>query len=96
MKSSEIKTVRSEMLIGTEEMCELLQIGRTALWKWKSSGKIPAPFRVSRRPLLWRRREIEDWINAGMPPAAKWDWSANGGEISRQDTQRKSYGRRAG
>jgi predicted DNA-binding transcriptional regulator AlpA len=87
---------RSEMLIGTEEMCELLGVCRTALWTWRSSGKIPAPLRVSRRPVWWRRREIEDWIMAGMPPLAKWEWKGDGGEIPRQAARRKAYGRRAG
>jgi predicted DNA-binding transcriptional regulator AlpA len=75
-------------LIDTDEMCELLHVGRTALWKWRSSGKIPAPLQVSRRPLYWRRREIEDWIEAGMPPRSKW-------ETLRQDAQR-TVGRRRG
>jgi predicted DNA-binding transcriptional regulator AlpA len=42
-------------------------------WRsWDSAGRIPRPVRLG-RATMWRRRELEDWIEAGCPSRVNWE-----------------------
>lgn len=37
-----------------------------------AAGRLPKPVKIGQR-LLWRRVEIESWLEAGAPDRATWD-----------------------
>ena len=45
--------------------------GRT-WWTWHAAGRIPRPVRIG-RSVLWRAKEIREWIDAGCPPLNEWE-----------------------
>jgi len=59
------------LLIGTAELAALLNVGKTNLHTLRSLGRLPLPIRLGRR-VLWRRSEIERWVEAGCPHLEKW------------------------
>lgn len=58
-------------LIGYKELCRLLDIGKTTLFRQMNLGTIPLGVRVGtcRR---WVLAEIREWIAAGCPKVAEW------------------------
>jgi predicted DNA-binding transcriptional regulator AlpA len=40
--------------------------------RWDKDGNLPSPL-VVERCIRWRRQEILDWCNAGMPPRLEWE-----------------------
>jgi hypothetical protein len=50
----------------------LCSVSRAHWSRLELVGKTPAAIRLGRRK-LWRRREIEHWINSGCPPRAVWE-----------------------
>ena len=66
------------LLINVEQAAALLGVGRSLFYSMHSSGTLgPLPIRLGRR-VLWRRNELEDWINAGCP--ARHEWIQNNNE----------------
>ena len=60
------------LLIGAQDAAELLGMGRTCFYAMESSGRIgPLPIRFGRK-VLWRRGELERWVESGCPPRARW------------------------
>ena len=51
----------------------LLGLARSTFLKLHSAGRVPAPIRLGRR-VLWVRKELEAWVNAGAPSRARWKW----------------------
>jgi predicted DNA-binding transcriptional regulator AlpA len=54
------------------EMLTLLKMSKSAFYRDLALGLVPEGFRIgkSRR---WMRSEIMAWLEAGAPPAAKWE-----------------------
>ena len=67
---------RTKMLLSVKEVCQALDIGRSTLYRLKSSGKVPNPVRIG-GSLKWRKAELEDWIAAGCPPMSRWEWQGD-------------------
>jgi len=40
--------------------------------RWDVEGKMPSPVSIE-RCIRWRRQEILDWCEAGMPPRLDWE-----------------------
>jgi len=60
------------LLLSAEDSAELLGIGRTLFFSMHSSGRLgPLPVKLGRR-VLWNRREIEAWVEAGCPARQQW------------------------
>jgi predicted DNA-binding transcriptional regulator AlpA len=50
-------------------------------WRsWDASGRVPRPIRIGRAK-LWRPLELADWIAAGCPPQAAWEWEPRTGRV---------------
>ena len=62
------------LLIGVRELAALLGLGKDgrSIYTLRGLGKIPAPHKLGRRT-LWKRAEIEAWVDAGMPDRAAWE-----------------------
>ena len=59
-------------MLNTKRLAELLGISERLIYGMHSSGWIgPLPYKLGRRT-LWSRKEIENWIEAGLPPRVKW------------------------
>ncbi|MBN2183151.1 MAG: helix-turn-helix domain-containing protein [Sedimentisphaerales bacterium] len=60
------------LLLSFAEASDLLNISRTLLYGMHSDGRLgPIPHKIGRRSLLCRK-EIEKWVDAGMPTREKW------------------------
>jgi len=64
-------TEARKLLIGAAELGNLLGVGKSTVWSWHSSGKIPLPVRIG-GTTRWRGDEIRQWVDAGCPPRARW------------------------
>ncbi len=69
-------TQTEALLLSPEDVADLLDIGRSTLYRLSSAGKVPRPVKVG-RSTKWRRREIEAWIAAGCPPRNRWEWEGS-------------------
>lgn len=59
-------------LLDVNQVCRVLNLGRTAFYSLRSSQKFgPMPIKLNRK-LLYRRREILDWIESGCPSRYQW------------------------
>lgn len=59
-------------LIGCAEVADMLGLKERAIRLRRSVGKLPKPA-VPQPPYKWREREIEAWIDAGMPKEDEWE-----------------------
>jgi excisionase family DNA binding protein len=46
-------------LLKIEQVAERLAVARRTVWRWLSQGKLPAPLRLSKSCVRWRREDIE-------------------------------------
>lgn len=58
-KLSEVRFM--ERLIKTKELCDVLAISRTTLWRWIRAGRIPQPKRIG-ASLYWRHCIIQEFM----------------------------------
>jgi prophage regulatory protein len=56
-----LPTHRSGSLLRLADVCELVGVGRSTIYKWTSEGRFPSPIHVSERAVRWRLEEIEHW-----------------------------------
>ncbi len=66
------KTAPEPGLLTAEQAWEFCALSKSAWYKARASGKIPAPVKIG-GALRWRLEELRLWIAAGCPPAAKWE-----------------------
>lgn len=59
-------------LLTAEQSWTLCGLSKSAWYKYRSAGKIPAPVRIG-GALRWRRAELEAWVGAGCPVKDAWD-----------------------
>lgn len=60
-------------LIGVRNLCEMLDVARTTIYRLKDSGRLPQPLKLG-GSVKWRKDEIDAWVDAGCPPVTKWNW----------------------
>ena len=66
-----IRTPIEPLLLDSEQAAALCGVGKTLWWSLHSAGQVPLPVKLGRRT-LWRREELIEWINAGLPTRDKW------------------------
>jgi len=66
--------VRDEkpLLLTAKDIAALCGVSVRTVWEWRAAGRLPAPIRLGRL-IRWRRKDIEDWIEAGCPDMSKAD-----------------------
>ena len=64
-------TAVEPLLLDARAAAALCGVGRTLWLTMHQDGRIPMPLRLGRRT-LWRRSELERWIEAGCPPRLRW------------------------
>ena len=60
------------LLLSASELSSMLGVAKCTIWTWHSGGKIPRPVKIG-RTTRWKRREIEDWLEADAPPRERWE-----------------------
>ncbi len=68
-------TLKDRELLDAADIGRLCSRSRKTICDWNRDGLIPAPLQVQ-GSVLWRRREIQDWIIAGCPERSSWTWNA--------------------
>ena len=51
-------------ILRTNEVCDLVGVGRPTLWRWRKAGTFPAPVRLGPRAVGWRAEDVQAWIDA--------------------------------
>lgn len=62
------------LTLDAQECADLIGIARSTFWKLHSSGRTPAPLRLSDRVVRWRRDEMTAWVRAGCPNRSSWKY----------------------
>jgi predicted DNA-binding transcriptional regulator AlpA len=70
--STSSSTEDRKLLIGAADLGSLLGVGKSTIWSWHSSGRIPQPVRIG-GTTRWREDEIRRWVDAGCPSRARWE-----------------------
>ncbi len=60
------------LLLTAEQLGNLLNVGRSTIWRLNSAGKLPMPVQIG-RATRWRVAEIEEWVRAGCPSRDRWN-----------------------
>lgn len=60
------------LLLPAQEAAALCAVGEASWWRYQSAAKIPAPVKLGGRT-LWRRADLELWIELGCPDRAIFD-----------------------
>ncbi|WP_456382934.1 helix-turn-helix transcriptional regulator [Hydrogenimonas sp.] len=55
-------TKSPERLIRIKEVMKLTGLGRSTVWQYAKTGKLPKPIKISDRYTAWRLSEIEAWM----------------------------------
>jgi predicted DNA-binding transcriptional regulator AlpA len=65
--------LHDRLLLRGADVAALLGISPARWVAWHAEYLIPAPVKINGVP-RWRTREIADWIAAGCPERADWNW----------------------
>lgn len=57
-------THRANALIRLSDVCSLVGVCRSTIYRWMSEGTFPGPIHVSEKAVRWRIDDIERWREA--------------------------------
>lgn len=60
-----------EQLLSEKDVVKIVRKSRGTLRRWVKAGNFPAPVKAGDYSILWKRSEVDDWIES-LP---KVDWS---------------------
>ena len=60
------------LLLSADDSATLCGVSEASWWRYHSAGKVPAPVKLGGRT-LWRRPDLELWIDLGCPDRAVFD-----------------------
>jgi predicted DNA-binding transcriptional regulator AlpA len=75
--SSDPSTAATAELLTLRQAAGLCQVSERCLWGWATSGVSPAPVKIGRGTVRYRKREYLSWIANGCRPLNPEE---NGGE----------------
>lgn len=55
-------------LLNTRQVCALLSISRTTLWRYSKDGTFPSPIILTKQRIAWREDQLNDWIKSRPSP----------------------------
>ena len=68
-----------KLLLCFKDAAEILSVSRSTLYQMHSSGRLgPMVYKLGRRSLL-SRKELEAWVDAGMPNRDRWQEAKTNG-----------------
>ena len=59
-------------LLNAKSLGLMLALSKRQVFRLNSSGKIPAPIRIS-GAIRWPEQEISEWLQAGAPDRKTWE-----------------------
>ena len=76
-KNHVVCTETAALLVSADTGAKLLGIGRSHFYGLHSSGRLgPMPVKLGNRT-LWRRKDLELWVDAGCPGRQQWQDRTN-------------------
>ncbi len=72
MNNNSASTDLPRLLLTAREVGSVLGISIRQVWKLNSSGRLPAPLRIS-RSVRWSSESISTWIRLGCPPRDRFE-----------------------
>lgn len=54
-------------LLDAAGVAAMLSVSPKTVRRFQQAGKLPAPIRLSRGIVRWRKRDLEQWLEAGCP-----------------------------
>jgi predicted DNA-binding transcriptional regulator AlpA len=66
-----IDAMNDALLLDARRAATLCGVSRGHWLSLTAQGLTPDPVRLGRR-VLWRRAELESWVQAGCPPRCRW------------------------
>ena len=58
-----------DQLLTAQDVARLLAVSVRTVWRLRDAGDLPAPVRVGKHLLRWRRSDIESHISQDLPIA---------------------------
>lgn len=58
------KSIVTERIIRKNELCEMLGLSYSTIYRKIKSGGFPAPIRLGENSVGWRSSDIECWLNS--------------------------------
>lgn len=58
---STLTTYTDLQVLKMEEVCELLSVSKSSIYRWIKEEGFPEPIRLGKNP-RWNRSEIDDWL----------------------------------
>lgn len=56
-------------IIRVKELCQLISVSPTTLWRMSKRGELPPRIKISTRAVGWRESDIEEWLENRPEPA---------------------------
>ena len=53
---------RDNSLIRQRDLCALLGISRSTLFRWERDGTFPRRLKLGPKRVAWRKSDIDDWL----------------------------------
>ena len=61
------------LLVDSKQAARLLRVSERTLWRMWNEAQMPAPIRIG-RATRWSYDELREWVAAGCPAWAEWEW----------------------
>ena len=63
-------------ILRAKDAAAFLAVGKSTFWRWAREGRIPPGIRLSNRATVWRKSDLEDFIEqaAGQTSAGGAPW----------------------
>ena len=58
------------VLMDVGQLARMLDVSTRTLWRMLSAGQLVEPIKLG-GSTRWRRRDVEEWVEAGCPPPAE-------------------------
>ena len=52
----------SDRIVRIEEVCRLVGLSRSTIWREEKAGRFPKRIKISRQAVGWRLKDIQDWL----------------------------------
>ena len=49
-------------LLREREVCEMVAVSRSTLWRWVNTGSFPAPIRIGTSAVRWQLSVVQEWM----------------------------------
>ena len=58
-RSKKDERLFKEQLLRLDKVQDMFGVGSSTVWLWVKAGKLPVPYKLSKRITVWKRSELE-------------------------------------